>query len=73
MAKVTDYVICRRCDDVLVDGFCTDETCPFSDHVQTCPIGWVGHCDDPYVAEMEGHIYADEDSSCICPSRAVKA
>ena len=33
--------LCERCGSPLADGFCADKTCPFSKHVQTCPIGWV--------------------------------
>lgn len=35
--------ICQRCSSELIDGFCTDETCPFSDHEQVCGLGWSGH------------------------------
>lgn len=34
---------CQRCDTPLTNGYCDDETCPFSDHQQTCPVGWHGH------------------------------
>lgn len=34
---------CKRCNSLLVDGFCTDETCPFSGHFQDCEAGWSGH------------------------------
>jgi hypothetical protein len=27
---------CKRCGSKLRGGFCSDETCPFSDHIQTC-------------------------------------
>lgn len=41
---------CQRCGSCLNDGRCVDETCPFSDHDQTCPMGWCGHPDYPQVA-----------------------
>jgi hypothetical protein len=35
---------CQRCGSPLdVDGLCTDETCPFSDHQQDDEGGWSGH------------------------------
>ena len=36
---------CKRCGSALdaKETFCTDETCPFSDHMQTCTNGWYGH------------------------------
>jgi hypothetical protein len=34
---------CQRCNNKLNDGLCCDETCPFSEHQQTCPAGWEGH------------------------------
>ena len=35
---------CGRCGSTLNRaGKCTDETCPFSDHLQKCPAGWRGH------------------------------
>ena len=35
---------CERCgSDLKPNGLCRDETCPFSDHVQGCRVGWVGH------------------------------
>ena len=41
---------CQRCGtDLNPSGFCLDMTCPFSDHQQTCLVGWAGHPDqDPY-------------------------
>jgi hypothetical protein len=39
---------CQRCGSPLDDeGFCTDETCPFSDHDQSCLAGFMGHPDHP--------------------------
>jgi len=35
--------LCNRCSSELHDGFCSDQTCPFSDHVQSCDNGWYGH------------------------------
>jgi len=35
---------CARCGSNLNGvGKCTDETCPFFDHLQRCPAGWRGH------------------------------
>lgn len=35
---------CQRCSSPLDDdGYCTDATCPFSDHPQTDDAGWYGH------------------------------
>lgn len=35
---------CQRCDgELLVDGLCQDQTCPFSDHTQDDDRGWSGH------------------------------
>jgi len=41
-------------------GFCGDETCPFSEHLQSCPAGWVGH------PEKGGQDDVSEFKSCIC-------
>ena len=39
---------CKRCDTGLDGlGYCTDETCPFSDHTQDCTMGWAGHPESP--------------------------
>jgi hypothetical protein len=58
---------CTRCSSPLDEGaFCADETCPFSDHDQSCHVGWVGHCDTPDEAEADGHVYADEGTKCTC-------
>jgi hypothetical protein len=39
-----DHGECARCGSRLdVDGLCTDETCPFSDHAQDDADGWSGH------------------------------
>lgn len=36
--------ICQRCGSKLTKGgYCVDKTCPFSDHKQFCPTGWMGH------------------------------
>lgn len=48
---------CQRCSSRLDDrGHCVDETCPFSDHAQTCPVGWTGH---PFQPRGE--------PECACP------
>ena len=52
-----DPAVCERCDSPLdVDRlFCTDLSCPFSDHLQTCPKGWTGH---PEKAPAKDHVCA---------------
>lgn len=47
---------CDRCGTALVDGYCIDETCPFSDHKQDCDAGWEGHPD----------YYKVKDPQCDC-------
>jgi hypothetical protein len=34
---------CTRCGSELRKGYCIDETCPFSDRLQSDPEGWHGH------------------------------
>lgn len=48
---------CRRCGSDIKNGLCKDETCPFSDHEQSCSVGWVGH---------DAHPEANEDTECDC-------
>lgn len=40
---------CQRCGSEILGtaGFCADQTCPFSEHLQDCPAGWTGHPDYP--------------------------
>jgi hypothetical protein len=38
---------CDRCGSPLAGNFCSDETCPFSDHPQDSKEGWAGHPDPP--------------------------
>jgi hypothetical protein len=45
---------CERCGTRVADGYCTDQTCPFSDHKQNCPAGWANHPTQP------------ADSKCTC-------
>jgi len=53
---------CPRCGtDCDGDGYCTDETCPFSDHTQHCRAGWAGHPD----RDDSG----DEGLPCTCGGR----
>jgi hypothetical protein len=60
-----DYIVklheqntsCQRCESLIKNGYCQDETCPFSDHEQHCPIGWMGH---------DAHREVDEDTECDC-------
>ena len=55
---------CARCSYPLdAHGFCTDVTCPFSDHQQTCEVGWAGHPDrDPHPDD-------DLAGNCSCGGR----
>ena len=46
---------CLRCGSSLEKGLCTDETCGFSEHQQSCPVGMVSHPDGP-----------GEDTKCTC-------
>jgi len=39
--------VCVRCGGPVLDGRCADQTCPFSDHDQTCPNGMLGHPEGP--------------------------
>lgn len=36
---------CQRCGSDLTNRLCEDQTCPFSDHLQGCMVGWIGHSD----------------------------
>lgn len=51
------WASCQRCGSNIKNGLCLDETCPFSDHEQSCPVGWVGH---------DAHPEANEDTECDC-------
>ena len=61
---------CERCGSAIdAEGFCEDATCPFSDHIQTCKIGWINHCETLQEAESEGeHRFVGEDSECEFPT-----
>ena len=49
--------LCRRCDSPLdTNGYCLDDTCPFSNHKQGCSMGWIGH---------PAHL-VDETEECTC-------
>jgi len=43
---------CVRCGNELVNGKCSDSTCPFHAHQQHCKCGWLGHPDRPDVTEL---------------------
>ena len=43
---------CSRCGSPLDKGFCTDDTCPFENHLQSCTKGWLGH---PQYARLENN------------------
>ena len=46
---------CQRCGSARNAGdYCTDATCPFSDHAPDCPAGWAGHPD------------AGRNTTCTC-------
>lgn len=51
---------CNRCGSPLVVNFCQDQTCPFSNHEQHCPIGWSGHPEHPHGKSV----------SCTCRTAA---
>ncbi len=77
LAAVWDFInvegaACQRCGSALIGGFCQDETCPFSDHVQACPSGWNGHpsrsdmaclCGDHIIATFVPQRVFDNDES----------
>lgn len=54
---------CRRCGTATKGGFCTDESCPFSYHVQQCQRGWIGHPESA----------TDESAACTCASQGTYA
>ncbi len=57
--------ICERCG-CRVDGpLCGDETCPFSDHEQNCPVGWTGHPEPPVVGTVDLR-------NCVCRGKVLK-
>jgi len=58
-------MVCQRCGSEVIDGKCVDETCPFSDHDQSCKAGWSGH------PEMDPHP-RDDDRPMPCTCKKVK-
>lgn len=62
---------CKRCATPLKGGFCTDETCPFSDYTQDDPRGWAGHPDAPTQEQPRAfwdHSFiaqADDEKACV--------
>lgn len=67
LSKPTASPTCDRCEMPLnEEGYCTDDTCPFSDHKQTCMVGWSG-CPgkDPYPND-DG---VGPCSTCTCGGR----
>ena len=50
---------CQRCGSKLKNGHCVDKTCPFSDHKQFCPTGWIGHPD-------RGYMLVHGQDTCVC-------
>jgi len=59
---------CARCSSpVDANGFCTDPTCAFNDHLQTCPVGMTNQLDpskpsEDAVCNCGGKITADVHS-----------
>lgn len=49
------YRTCKRCGgDLGENGLCTDPTCPFDSHAQSCEKGWTGHIEkDPSLLNNE--------------------
>jgi hypothetical protein len=49
MSMTKTGVSCKRCGSrINTQGYCSDLTCPFSDHKQPCDAGWNGHAEkDP--------------------------
>lgn len=56
---------CKRCESHLENGFCTDETCPFENHWQSCQLGWTGHPKHPTVEGLP--------TECTCHTTGVRA
>ena len=56
---------CARCgSEIWDDGRCEDETCPFSDHDQSCLAGWSGHPEkDPHPTDDTAPL------PCTCSGR----
>lgn len=63
---------CRRCDSALdLDNFCTDPTCPFSEHHQACGAGWLGHPEwFTHVVTAGLHTPCQADLECTCGGKA---
>ena len=52
---------CKRCGSRLHRGRCSDVTCPFNDHDQSCNAGWSGHqSKDPHPNDD------DRPITCTC-------
>jgi len=59
---------CTRCDTPLnAKGYCKDETCPFSDHLQSCPAGWTGHPEVKGLTECNCKSTRNQGGSMIQP------
>ena len=44
MEPCPNDTVCQRCGcNLSAGGYCTDETCPFCQHKQTCAMGWKNH------------------------------
>lgn len=50
---------CRRCGTAINGEFCTDKSCPFSEHARQCQRGWIGHPESA----------TDESTPCTCAMR----
>jgi len=48
---------CDRCgSDLDAAGKCSDATCPFSDHLQSCPAGWAEHPAGPCTCQRKSSV-----------------
>ena len=58
---------CKRCSSPLIDDRCTDATCPFHYHSQSCMAGFNGHPEiDPYPDDD------DRPIPCTCEHTTLK-
>lgn len=63
--SMVDPSACRRCGSPLKDDRCTDETCPFSDCLQSDVKGWMGHPAWPHCSEC-GNPFDDNPGKDMC-------
>lgn len=63
-AHLEDNIIsCKRCGCDVNDGYCSDISCPFSEHTQECPAGWQGH---PEVQVPSEFLPTHKSGDCTC-------